>query len=106
MSFLKRIVILSIVSCLVFSAIGIILTCFGVILPDTLIDGFYDVFGKELGALALLQIAKYIIKDLIIDNKLRRKKENGVPLESSDFEAESGSTYGYEDYYDGGEISG
>ena len=80
MNFLKVLVLASFMVCLLFTAITIVLCCIGIVLPDTLIQSFFTVFGGELGAAALIKIAKYITNDTTIADRLRRKKENKVPL--------------------------
>lgn len=46
-----RTVLLSLLACLLFTSVVILLSIFGVELPDTLIQYFFVVFGTELAAL-------------------------------------------------------
>lgn len=103
MKFLKKTVILSLVSCLLFTVIVILLSYFGVILPDVLIDKFYLVFGIELGATMFIKIADAYIERQKIRDKISDMKDEGISPEREDFRSESNSIYSdYNEYEYGG----
>lgn len=105
MGFLSFMVILSLVSCLIFTVTTIVLSCMGITIPDTLIQYFFITFGVEIGSTATIRIAKYFVNKTEVSDKVKLKKENDMPLESQDFNPPSDidNTFGN---YNGGEYFG
>lgn len=101
MNFLTGSVIFSLVSCLIFTVVVIILSAFGVMIPDTLIQYFFITFGTELGCAALIKIANHLIKKQEVKDKINLLKQNDLPIEKKDItndedseEFEDGIYYG------------
>lgn len=100
MNFLTVSVVLSFVSCLLFTVVVIILGANDIYVSDTLIQYFFMTFGLELGASAAIKITKHFIKKQEIEDKIKNIKENNLTLEKKDLE-NSGDDNEFEDgiYY-------
>ena len=105
MKFLSVIVVISIILCVIGGVVSVIFqTTTGVELSPTLIDKWYTVFGIELGASAVIQIAKIVTDELKRRNRIAHMKENGIQPKHSDFKNEQDSYFGeyvdsdYSDY--------
>lgn len=97
MKFLKRTVLLSLLACLLFTAVVILLSIFGVELPDTLIQYFFVVFGTELAATSFIKIADTVLKRAQVKSKIEDMKKDGITPEREDYDTDSKIDY-YEDY--------
>ena len=96
MKFLSLVVIVSIVLCVIGGIVAVVFQSItGVELSPTLIDKWYTVFGTELGACAVIQVAKIVSEEVKRRNKIKHMKENGIEPVRSDFKTEQ------DGYYDG-----
>ncbi len=93
MKFLKKIVILSLTSCLVFTVAVIALNCFGIFVSDVQIEQFYSVFGKELLATAFIKIADAVISRFKNKDEIADMKKAGVKPEREDFKTDPTTDY-------------
>ncbi len=93
MKFLKRTVLLSLLACLLFTAVVILLSIFGVTLPDTLIQYFFVVFGTELAATSFIKIADTVLKRAQVKAKIEDMKKDGITPEREDYRPDSEFDY-------------
>lgn len=93
MKFLKRTVLLSLLACLLFTAVVILLSIFGVSLPDTLIQYFFVVFGTELAATSFIKIADTVLKRVQVKAKIEDMKKDGITPEREDYRSDSEFDY-------------
>ncbi|CDC08778.1 unknown [Clostridium sp. CAG:413] len=99
MKFLKRTVVLALIACLLFTVVIIALSVCGVVVPDTLIQYFFIVFGTELAATSFIKIADTVVKRAAVKTKIEDMKKDGITPERSDYKVDSDiNSYDYNDY--------
>lgn len=98
MKFLTLSVIVSLILCVLFTGVVIVLECMGVEVSDTLIQYFFTVFGVEFAATAAIKISKHTIEKQKVKDRVEQIKENNLPLEKEDLKTSDNDDY-IEEYY-------
>ena len=93
MKSLTKAVIASFLICIGYTVTAVVLAVRGVYLPDTLTQYFFITFGVEFAATASIKITKSIIAGKDTDERIRRAKENNLPVEKSDLRPSDDTDY-------------
>ena len=101
MKSLTKAVIASFLTCIIYAIVAVVLQVKGIMLSDTLTQYFFITFGVEFAATASIKIAKSIISGREIDDRIKKSKENNLPIEKSDLKKSDDN-----DYDDGGTFYG
>lgn len=103
MKFLEKVVISSLVLCVVYAVVAIVFQALtGSELSSTLTERWYTVFGIELLSTAVITTAKTIANKTNIINKIELMKQNGIMPEREDFsDSVDGAYYDSSDEYMG-----
>lgn len=97
MKFLSLCVAISLILCVLFTITVLLFSANDLLVPDVLIQYFFTVFGIELGASALIKIAKYVINRKEISDKLKNIKANDLEVDKQDLKT-SNDDYDYQVY--------
>lgn len=102
MKSLSRAVIASFTVCIIYTVTAVILEIRGVQLSDTLTQYFFLTFGIEFAAAAGIKIAKTVIKNKEMQERIQTLKDEGLPVEKTDLK-DGSEDY---DYTNGGSYYG
>lgn len=92
-------VISDFIICILFAIVVLVYNYKGIEVSDALIQYFYTFFGLEFGATAAIKISKSVIANKEVEERIKKAKENNLPVEKADLKPTDDIDYNTGEYY-------